>query len=385
MIDLGRLGDRRATSCLLSGLVAFALLTACKREPPTNPDVPAATPVPKAEIDANVPDVAAKAVPVGPSPVVQFEIGHYRACAVRADGRVVCWGPGMGTLDPDAGITEAPRLVPGLDDAVQVAGDDWFFCVRRKGGDVSCFEPDMKPKSMGVPAAVEISGSCARHADGRVTCWDGDTTKPHVLAGITARALGGGDGTPCVIDDKGVPLCWGSNNFHQLGDGTTTDRPSPGPIKGLALVDEIQTSLFHDECALAGGAVKCWGGELGKVTTPKTFAGLAHVSHLAIGEYHSCALIEGGTIKCWGSNDAGQLGIAIDEGKDTSSDVPVAVAGVDHVVELRVGGGEPAGGAGSTCVRKSGLPGAAADSLWCWGSINTSSKPVQLDLTIAPP
>jgi alpha-tubulin suppressor-like RCC1 family protein len=75
--------------------------------------------------------------------------------------------------------------------------------------------------------------------------------------------------------------CWGSNAFGQLGDGTTTDVPSPSAVRGLV-----------------------------------------HVRTITAGTGHTCALVKGGQVDCWGANDAGELG----DGTTAGSPIPVAVS-----------------------------------------------------------
>jgi hypothetical protein len=52
------------------------------------------------------------------------------------------------------------------------------------------------------------------------------------LTGCGARSsldVGSGAIRPALRTDGSV-LCWGRNEFGQLGDGTTTHRPSPTPV-----------------------------------------------------------------------------------------------------------------------------------------------------------
>jgi alpha-tubulin suppressor-like RCC1 family protein len=48
-----------------------------------------------------------------------------------------------------------------------------------------------------------------------------------LLAGKTAVAIVGGNNHFCVTTSEKDVYCWGDNSYGQLGDGTTTNRPSP--------------------------------------------------------------------------------------------------------------------------------------------------------------
>jgi alpha-tubulin suppressor-like RCC1 family protein len=127
-------------------------------------------------------------------------------------------------------------------------------------------------------------------------------------------------------------MCWGSNGYGELGDGTTTDRHTPVEVTGLSSgVTAVSIGGLHT-CALnAAGGVMCWGsngyGELGDGTTtdrhtPVDVSGLSSgVTTIAAGEEHTCALTATGGVKCWGYNYRGQLG----DGTAVYSPIPVDV------------------------------------------------------------
>ena len=78
-------------------------------------------------------------------------------------------------------------------------------------------------------------------------------------------------------------MCWGLNDYGELGNGAFTDSSVPLAIKGLSGATAIAT-----------------------------------------GDDSTCARLSTGTVKCWGLNSQGQLG----NGTTTDSHVPVAVTGL---------------------------------------------------------
>jgi alpha-tubulin suppressor-like RCC1 family protein len=135
----------------------------------------------------------------------------------------------------------------------------------------------------------------------------------------------------CAITLAGPTLCWGLNEYGQVGDGTTTSRTSPATVAGGHSFAAITAGLRHT-CALdTTGAAWCWGdntyGELAAGTqarsaTPVAVAGGLQFAYLKAGELFTCGVSPTGTAYCWGDNEYGQLG----DGTAAGSPVPVKVA-----------------------------------------------------------
>ena len=187
---------------------------------------------------------------------------------------------------------------------------------------------------------------------GEVKCWgrngggevgDGTTRDrgaPVAVVGMTDKAVlvSAGARHVCALTVAGRVKCWGVNNNGQLGDGTTTSRPTAADVLGLDHVQAISSGLRHTCALTTGGGVKCWGdndlGQLGDGTTstsltPVEVVGLARgVRALSVGYGHTCALTDAGAIKCWGYNGGGELGDGTQENRLT----PVAVVGLNAAV-----------------------------------------------------
>jgi alpha-tubulin suppressor-like RCC1 family protein len=219
--------------------------------------------------------------------------------------------------------------------------------------------------------------TCALTKVGGVMCWgendfgelgDGTTTRrltPVAVSGLVGgvRAIAAGEALGCALTSAGGVECWGHNRYGELGDGTTTDHHAPVDVSGLTSdVTAIAVGYLHG-CALTReGAVKCWGynryGQLGDGTrinrrTPVDVSGLSSdVTAITAGGGHSCALTNVGGVKCWGSNFFGELG----DGTTTRRPMPVDVSGLSSGVTAIAAGGEAHG-----CALTS------AGGAKCWG------------------
>jgi alpha-tubulin suppressor-like RCC1 family protein len=230
--------------------------------------------------------------------------------------------------------------------------------------------------------ALGAQHSCALIADGTARCWglndhgqlgDGTTSTrilPVVVKSSASKNLSGitqlgpdGIGNMCALLVDGTARCWGDNGFGQLGDGTTTNRLFPVPVKNAAgngsLTDITRLAAAGQyTCArVVDGSVRCWGandiGELGDGTTthrklPVVVKGiggagtLTGVVQLAGGDDITCAVLVGGGSRCWGDNNFGELGIGTAVGPQNCTGTPCSTTPV--VVKNTAGTGSLGGG-----------------------------------------
>jgi alpha-tubulin suppressor-like RCC1 family protein len=261
------------------------------------------------------------ATPASMRAITAIAAGSDHSCAITSSGAVRCWGWNeVGQLGD--GTTTDRRLpvdVTGLGSgAIAVDAGGPQTCALTNGGGVRCW---------GANDAGELgNGSTV------------NSSVPVAVSGLTGGASAIALGSPhsCALTTEGGVMCWGDNEFGQLGDGTTTRRTTPVDVLGLRSgVRAIAAGGGHTCALTTEGRVNCWGynpdGELGdgstvNSSTPVEVSGLAGgVAALALGVYHTCALMRGGAVRCWGSNDLGQLGTGTTA---TRSLTPVQVAGL---------------------------------------------------------
>ncbi len=297
-----------------------------------------------------------------------------RACAVRSDETVTCWGD-------DEGFREH-LSVSGLRDVVALS--------------------TANHPSDGLH-------SCAVHDDGDVTCWGsgpqgqlgtGSAYSDYVPVRVSglydAVAVAAGAGFSCAVHDDGDVSCWGTNRLGQLGIDTFVSGHSyPRRIPGLDDVVAISAGQRHSCAVHRDGALSCWGWVYGdeptRVETPKAVtsvsigeretcittvdglvfcwdygvtkaaemtqvANVTDAVKVSVGDEHACALQLSGAVSCWGRNAAGQLG----DGTTTARRQAAQVSSITDAVDISVSFGSPSIGPHVCALH-------ANRSVSCWG------------------
>lgn len=299
--------------------------------------------------------------PAAASHVAAISGGGMHTCVLTLAGGVECWGRNDSGQLGNGTKTDSPRLsgVVGLESGV---------------------------------AAVSAGAihTCAVTTEGTVKCWgavflgDGETIDSAIPIDVMVDSdvvdVAAGAWYTCALTRAGGVMCWGTNIYGQLGDGTTTTRPTPVDALeepgGEPLSGVVAVSAGDDHaCALTSeGGVKCWGkndfGQLGASsgdacyldvpcsTTPLDVTGLTSgVAEVSGGAAHTCALTLAGGVKCWGFNQVGQLG----DGTTTDRHTPVDVLDEPGGQALAGAAGVSAQHAVHTCALSTG------GGVKCWG------------------
>jgi alpha-tubulin suppressor-like RCC1 family protein len=156
-----------------------------------------------------------------------------------------------------------------------------------------------------------------------------------------------------ALRGDGTVWGWGDNGSGQLGDGTTTNRSTPGRVLGP---DGVVTQVAAGSMSLAllsDGTVWEWGNNL---LIPVPVPGLTGITKISASRTFNMALRSDGTVWAWGGNDRGQLG----NGTTVTTLTPVKVTGLSHVT------GIAAGFDAAVATATNGI--SALTSVWTWGA-----------------
>ncbi|MFV8750682.1 RCC1 domain-containing protein [Nannocystaceae bacterium ST9] len=186
--------------------------------------------------DDEVPATAGlvSAVPIGlpaNTEIADVSLGGNHGCALLQGGYVLCWG-----------ANASGQLGQG---DVAIVGDD----------ETPASRPPVQMNGSAVQVAAGGSHTCALLDDGKVRCWGdnsvgqlglgntmniGDDELPSavdpVMLGGAAKQIAAGANHTCALLTSNEVVCWGQNNFNQLGLGSSvtigdTETPADaGPV-----------------------------------------------------------------------------------------------------------------------------------------------------------
>jgi hypothetical protein len=254
--------------------------------------------------------------------VASVAVGPGVSCAVETDGHVTCWGGFDATK-------WQPRRIAGLDDVVEIAALSGSGCARRRDGSVWCWSTAQPPAPIPELGRARrlVAGytfACVLGDDDHTRCiawWSGkDNTRPFQVFDITdatgAVQLGALYSGACGVLRTGGITCW---SF------VDTSGPPGLTVRTIAAAhDAIDVEMgLHGTCAaLRGGGAVCFDSD-GATAKPMPWA--ADYRALAIGHDVLCGADASGAITCWGS-EASSLGRYPIGGTQPPTDVAAAVA-----------------------------------------------------------
>ena len=343
----------------------------------------------------------------------QVALGGYRGCGIQA-GTVSCWGSGGsgqhgdGSNDSDSAprpATDVNAFGTALDVAVGGSGN----CAAVQGAiakQLVCWGASNNGSTGGLPNAdaAVVSGveaadvemgyqhGCALVGDSapyEVMCWgwnnhgqvalptsssEAPTTVEFGGSPLQADALALGAYHTCAIQAvTGQVVCWGYNQYGQLGGGTENADDFAPMLAGLSGAVAIAAGSYHTCAVQNTGALWCWGAGSYRQRDPSStqHSGLPTLVSLPTGTTavdvalttrSSCATLNDSSVYCWGTPWNSQLGSP----QSASPTSPLLVPGLS-ATQVETFGADLAGVHNAHCA---GTPGAGFS---CWGE-NTYGK-----------
>jgi len=273
--------------------------------------------------------------PAGSGPltgVVSLTTGYSHTCALLTDRTVDCWGDngyyqlGNGTNTQSSlpvkvlnglGTAALPTVIgvsAGLYDTCTVMADHTARCWGTNNfGQLGTGNLAPKP----LPAPVRNGKNTAN-----ITSISQISAGPEATCAVQASQT-----------IKNEVRCWGSNQFGQLGSNSTSSSNKPVAVKAVSGTGNLQNIVQvstnggangdHTCARTKGNTAVCWGsnnfGQLGigsktlkrRPVVVKNGAGtatLGGVSQILSGTISTCAVVSGQQARCWGYNSSGQFG-----------------------------------------------------------------------------
>lgn len=240
-------------------------------------------------------------------------------CAIRADGRLFCWGDPTSVCIPNF----ESKVEVGAHPFLQISDGDWLdvevgpdrACAIKNDGTLWCWGGIRSPYSphecdnalLQEPThatwrsvAPTVDRTCAVRTDGKLFCWGGmsqedfnhlDYSSANVVpiqvspasdfAAITFSVDGD---NVCTLSETGALACGGADTIeHHFEGGYNPDLDPIEPVAGQFYASGPLPKSYTMSMVPPCNAVS-------PVPTGR---------RLAVGERHSCAIDSSGTLQCW--------------------------------------------------------------------------------------
>jgi alpha-tubulin suppressor-like RCC1 family protein len=296
-----------------------------------------------------------------PASAQSISAAQQHVCAVGARGDLHCWGARVWTHGADVPLDSVGAVAqpPGV--AIKQFETGWLHdCALTADGRVFCagnnssgelgraiYEP-CPSIGCGLPAPVETNErfasitigqahTCALTAAGEAYCWgmnDAGQTgvgsraqrvdRPApVVGGYRFKSIAAGDRHTCGLTLKGVVLCWGANNWGQLGSNAAR-RACQLTADCMAIPAPVDEQ--HAYVSLAGGwgkmcgitappegALYCWGRYYTQIVgetpvKPMRVGATRPFLSVSLGYGFACGIVRGGSAYCWRETPLATIG-----------------------------------------------------------------------------
>jgi alpha-tubulin suppressor-like RCC1 family protein len=234
----------------------------------------------------------------------QIHAGRCHTVAIKTDGTAWTWGDNTCGQLGDSTVTN--RSSPG---ALDGGGTTW--CQIHTGDfHTAAIKTDCTAWTWGGNSNGQLGDNTSTNR-----------SSPGAVAGINSDwcAVSTGASHTVAIKTDATAWTWGSNNFCQLGDGTSTNRSSPGVVAGInSDWCAIDAGSVHTVAVKTDSTAWAWGnnvfGQLGDGTATNKSSPVATTGtnslwcEISAGTWHTSAVKTDGTAWTWGANCCGEQG-----------------------------------------------------------------------------
>lgn len=188
---------------------------------------------------------------------VEQIVGYFGfgVCARIRGGAVHCVSP----ENPELGCSTSVPIggdVPGLDDAVDLAGTRDTTCAARANGALRCWSNCSPTEAVALPPVRNVAGVaatggsfCVRLRDGSVRCLEGEGWRD--VPGVRAEGLVAGSSATCAWSHREL-RCWAASVANERGPGPPRLVQTPEGFEQVAIGDDHL-------CLAIGATVRCFG------------------------------------------------------------------------------------------------------------------------------
>jgi alpha-tubulin suppressor-like RCC1 family protein len=292
-------------------------------------------------------------------------LGDAHSCVIDADRSVRCFGDNsagqLGAAEPDgrsepgaplSGLRAIEDLTAGWRHGCALGASLWcwgnnFYGQLGDGTDRDRFAPVAVDSSASFDdVEAGLFHSCATSA-GALYCWGrGDEgqlgngrlserqTTPTEIATLegVVQDVALGRAHTCALVGDGEVLCFGDNEWGQLGVETPAVSATPVVVDEAPPLRSIAAGYFHTCGLTSEGALYCWGasssGQIHEDAASRQMSAFrvpGRYAQVSLGDFHTCAMTRQGEARCWGQNMRGQLGDGTTE--DRGVPTPVGMSG----------------------------------------------------------
>lgn len=240
--------------------------------------------------------------------------GKYHSMAIKNDGTLWAWGRNnFGQFGNNTtNSSNIPKQIGTSNDWVQISAGSSLSLGLKSDGTIW---------SMGFNNNGQLGiGSTVTYV--KVPTQIGtDTNWKSINVGTTACS---------AIKTDGTLWTWGTNDYGQLGDGTSVSKNVPTKIGTATNWVSISAGISHMIGLKTNGTIWAWGsnasGNLGDGSSalqyePVQIGTAANWKTISAGQGHSLGIKTDGTLWAWGDNSDGELGL----GDKISKNVPTRV------------------------------------------------------------